>query len=341
MRRFCWFVLMFVLAGTAARAETLAIVAARDNLLISDLPEGSSGSGDHVCAGMTMTPAIRRSLFYFDLSAIPQGSVVTSATLDLYVDKLASSASGGTFDVHRMVADWGEGESDSFIGGCAGNFAEEGDATWLYRFFDFANPHESPAWASAGGDFAGQASATTQIFGLGHRFWSSAGMAADVQSWVDDPPTNYGWVVKRQFETGSANAIRFTSREYSVPPFRPTLTVEFDPALPGPVDITLSKPRLSWPPQPGATDYDVVYGNVGPLRGAAGDYAAPQAVAGCLADSVLLTIVGLGPDPAAGLAFWYAVRANGPGGTMSYDGGGEAQVTSRDPGIGSSGAGCP
>jgi hypothetical protein len=58
-------------------------------------------------------------------------------------------------------------------------------------------------------------------------------MVADVQSWLDDPEGNYGWLLKGN-EEDRATARRFGSRESENPEARPRLTVEYILPPPGP-----------------------------------------------------------------------------------------------------------
>ena len=48
-------------------------------------------------------------------------------------------------------------------------------------------------------------------------------MVADAQSWLDNPASNFGWLVLGD-ETGAATAKRFDTRESASPPI---LTIEF------------------------------------------------------------------------------------------------------------------
>ena len=48
-------------------------------------------------------------------------------------------------------------------------------------------------------------------------------MVADVQSWLDNPASNFGWLVLGD-ETAIATAKRFDTRESASPPI---LTIEF------------------------------------------------------------------------------------------------------------------
>jgi len=119
------------------------------------------------------------------------------------------------------MADWGEGTSNAGEPGGAGTTPSLGDATWNYRFFNTA------PWGTVGGDFAAGASATTTISDpLRFYTWDSTGaMVADVQGWVSQRSSNFGWAVVGD-ETGIGNAMRFDSREGTNPP---ALVVTFTP----------------------------------------------------------------------------------------------------------------
>ena len=99
-----------------------------------------------------------------------------------------------------------------------------GDATWRHRLFD------AELWASPGGDFVAEPSGSVDVGGSRSYTWpSSAGMVADVQSWLDDPASNHGWMLKGN-EGRNQTAKRFGSRENGTAGNRPQLTVEFTPA---------------------------------------------------------------------------------------------------------------
>ncbi|MGB0514856.1 MAG: phosphoenolpyruvate carboxylase, partial [Wenzhouxiangellaceae bacterium] len=150
------------------------------------------------------------------------------AALDLRVD---------SEDLHAAVAelrgdpDWSSRVPDQRavgdLGGGAGGggaTAQPGDATWLHRFFD------SEFWTTPGGDFEPTASAFAPLDGgIGtFAFESSPALIADVQSWVNQPGSNFGWILLGE-EDNPENARRIASRENTV--LAPVLEVEFIPAL--------------------------------------------------------------------------------------------------------------
>ena len=211
------------LAAVPASAQTfVSLTPDQDNTLFEPqlqtegpVAVNSNGAGPHVYIGSTISGAARRAVIRFDTSSIPPGTVVQSATLSLNLN-LTVSTDPHDHTIHRLTTDWGEGASNSITngggggGGGTGAPAEAMDATWLHTFFD------TDFWTTAGGDFAPVPSATTSVGGftaLGSYTWgSTAEMVADVQAWVDDPATNFGWIVIGD-ESTTGTARRFDSRE--------------------------------------------------------------------------------------------------------------------------------
>ena len=119
-----------------------------------------------------------------------------------------------TITLHRANADWGEAGSS---GSGQGDVAQPGDATWLFRSFN------TLSWATAGGDYAASASASQSVTDTGTPEWSGAGMVADVQFWLDNAASNFGWLILGD-ESTTSTARKFTSREGFNPP---RLTVDY------------------------------------------------------------------------------------------------------------------
>ncbi|MHC4108742.1 MAG: hypothetical protein ACYSTY_11715, partial [Planctomycetota bacterium] len=121
--------------------------------------------------------------------------------------------------LHSVLGDWGEGTSSS--GGGSGAPATLDDATWIHTFFD------SDLWVSPGGDFDELASAAIDVGSAGtYRWGSTPEMVADVQSWLDEPLSNHGWILIGDEEV-AFTVKRFASRQSSDPASRPRLVVEF------------------------------------------------------------------------------------------------------------------
>ncbi|MBI4604192.1 MAG: DNRLRE domain-containing protein [Planctomycetes bacterium] len=212
-----------LLVSDTAAAETVAIPASKDNTLYESAGGAlSNGAGPDLYAGKTAAGSIRRGIIAFEVAdSIPPGSTIQRVSLRL---SMSRSVAGPTaVDLHRVHADWGEGTSDAGSSrGGDGAPARPGDATWLHRFFDAVR------WVSAGGDFEAAPSADAVVAGQGGYVWQSEQMARDVQGWLDDPSTNFGWLLKGD-ERVSQTAKRFDSRENPVSVSRPQLLVEFAP----------------------------------------------------------------------------------------------------------------
>ena len=207
----------------AAGAESVTIEASRDNTLYEsgDAPDDqlSNGSGDSLFAGLTNAASARRALVWFDVaSALPDGATIVGAELTLTVTRTISGAQ--PMRIHRVLSDWGEAGSDAPLNEGRGTDPEPGDATWMYAFFG------TEQWETPGGDFAPDASGEASASGEGAVAWTSDGLAADVQVWIDDPGSNFGWIVLGN-ESGGASTKRFGSRENSSAGARPTLTVHY------------------------------------------------------------------------------------------------------------------
>ncbi len=186
---------------------------ASDTFLVSSAPDNNAGTDTGVAAGRDGNAGIRRGLIRFDLSGIPAGSTVTSAWLRLTVTKVPPTPVASTFDILRLLAAWGEGSKASGSGN-NGAAATSGEASWNSRL------HATTAWTVAGAlaDAAGAPSASSAVNALGDYTWSGSSLVADVQAWVSNPTTNFGWILRSQDETTPRTVRDFGSRESGNPP---------------------------------------------------------------------------------------------------------------------------
>jgi hypothetical protein len=210
------------LAGPLASAQTqVTIGAMKDNTLYESTTGAlSNGAGQHFFAGKTNRNEIRRGLIAFDIASnVPANSIITNVTLALSMSQTASGVQ--TISLHRATADWGEGVSIAGGNQGGGAPATMGDATWLHRFFN------TTFWTAQGGDFVATLSASQSVSVIGSYSWgSTAGMVSDVQEWLSNPASNFGWVVLGN-EGATLTAKRFDSRENENPNFRPRLLVTY------------------------------------------------------------------------------------------------------------------
>ena len=86
----------------------------------------------------------------------------------------------------------------------------------------------------SGGSFEGSASATVEVAAVGsYSVSSTPGLVADVQGWLDNPASNFGWALVID-SAASGSAKRFNSRENGTASSRPTLTISYESDSDGP-----------------------------------------------------------------------------------------------------------
>lgn len=236
--RFTWMsitIILFLLIFVAAEANShfipiaranpdeITIGAQKDNTLYeSDTGDTSNGVGSYFFAGSTMNGDIRRGVIAFDIAGnIPAGSTINSVTLMLNLSRTMTGDE--TVALHRLLEDWGEGTSNADANEGMGAPATEGDATWIHTFFD------TQLWTTAGGSFDSTVSGSTVVGAIGPYSWgSTAQMVADVQGWLDDPSSNFGWILIGD-EANTMTAKRFDSLQNSNAANRPMLTIDYNP----------------------------------------------------------------------------------------------------------------
>jgi hypothetical protein len=171
-----------------------------------------------------------RSLLAFDLTAIPSNAVVTSAALTVKVVTLAPEfPSPAKMDLRRLLVPWSDAA-----------------ATWTNRLISI---RWSTSGAAAPIDFTNAVTRTITVTALGpYIFLSNSNMIADVQRWVADPGSNFGWIIISEVQGTSGSECKFGTRED--PANAPSLTVQFTvPATPPtltPLPILANKFRLSF-----------------------------------------------------------------------------------------------
>ncbi len=140
-------------------------------------------------------------------------------------------------ELHKLLADWGEGTSQATGEEGQGAPATPNDATWRHRFFD------TIFWTNEGGDFSAVVSASQSVGPVGQYTWSSAQIVADVQSWLENPASNFGWLVLGD-ESTILTSKRFDTRETANPP---VLTIQY---IAGARVLPTPRPRPTPAPRP-------------------------------------------------------------------------------------------
>ncbi|MGK0154087.1 MAG: hypothetical protein ACI9SE_001038 [Neolewinella sp.] len=185
---------------------TTTIVVDKDTILYESAAGTlANGGGTTLFAGLSGQPKVRRTLLHFDVaSAIPAGSRVLSARLEVHVISVA--APNPMAAAHRVTQAWSEGTTVAPGGQGSGGTAQNGDATWLHT--DYPNS----LWNTPGGDFDGQPSFSMPLTTGSSVSSPFAGLIGDVQSWLDAPANNFGWLLMGD-EATSGGAAKLFSRE--------------------------------------------------------------------------------------------------------------------------------
>ena len=230
--------LMISLVTFCCRGETISLQPVADTTLIETAPDNNLGGVAFVNAGTAGNGSRNRALIRFDLSGIPAGALISSASLSM--DIVHQPSTGGEismFDLRRVLQDWGEGVQQPADPGSPGLGAPAapGEATWNNRFAP------GTAWSAPGGqegiDYSATISGSALVQGVGDTvlFESNAELLADIRAWLNQPAQNFGWVLMTESESLQKTARRFASRESG---FGPTLVIEFTP-VPEPSSIVL------------------------------------------------------------------------------------------------------
>jgi hypothetical protein len=147
----------------------------------------------------------RRNLLRFDVSSLPAGATVQSASLTLYVTS-RSNSNTMTAAVYPVLRYWNAGY-----------------ATW-------ATVDGSIAWTTAGcngmgTDRSGTAAASV-TFNVASGSVTTPDLTALVQGWVDAPASNYGVLLRPQGGAGIVNYY-IASAQNATLAYRPKLTVTY------------------------------------------------------------------------------------------------------------------
>src|SRR5690349_14369786 len=140
---------------------------------------------------------IRRTLLRFDLSQVPAGAVVNSATLNMTVVMVPLSPVNSTFDIRRVLQTWSEG-------GVSWNSRSGAGTPWqVPGATGSADSSSTPSSFVA----VGSANFTT------YTFPAMSGLVADVQGWINNPSSNFGWLLISENEISPRSEERRVGKE--------------------------------------------------------------------------------------------------------------------------------
>lgn len=185
----------------------------KDTTLQQQFPNNNAGTSAGLSSAQRTTSVSAKTLIQFDISSIPAGAVIVSATLRLYVAISGDATKNNT--VHRGLVDWYEGDQANGITTIDGS-------VWNYR-----NYIGSVAWSGGAGGAAGTeyVSSATGTFAAGGSGYQSADVTADVQNFYATPANNKGWWIVGQ--SGATGTKQWASSEHPSSGIRPELVIVY------------------------------------------------------------------------------------------------------------------
>lgn len=174
-------------------ATTTDFSASADSKLVENASSTNYGTDTYFeTYPWTGASATRRGLVAFDLSSIPSGSTITSATLKL----MTTSTYGNTRTIaaHRATSSWTEG---------------------------------TVTWSNFAAAFNGTATATASVSWSGSHAVRTFDVTTDVAAFVAGTSSNYGWLIKDNGEDNSQAYWGFGTKENGTSANRPVLTVVY------------------------------------------------------------------------------------------------------------------
>jgi spore coat protein A len=208
--------------GTICDTTTCEVSVTFPAILDNILYESATGNlsnalGSQLYTGNNNT-GIRRTVVAFDLSGLPNGVEIESAALKLYCN--SNSGSSIAVTAQKLLQDWGEGTSQANGNEGSGANSTTGDATWQHTFYN------TSFWNTPGGQFSSVISASTTVNATGLFTWTSPQLQDDIESWINDPATNFGWIMRGD-EATTNNTKRFSSRQNGTAVNRPHLVIDY------------------------------------------------------------------------------------------------------------------
>lgn len=226
-------VLAPIFVPAAAEATVVTVAPSRDTSIFEVQPDNNFGAQNLIVGQNAQSGAAARALLEFDIAAfVPLGSTINSVVFTIGVTRQATLRSPSAYGLHEFLNEWTEGNGAS---GNLGSPALSGETTWNNQF------HGSTAWSAAGGapgvEYVGVASGIGPVINtrdIDYVINSTPALVSDVQSWLDDPSSNYGWFMIATAEESEGSARRFSSTEVPGSQLSPRIVIDYTAPVPEP-----------------------------------------------------------------------------------------------------------
>ncbi|MFC1507237.1 DNRLRE domain-containing protein [Thermoproteota archaeon] len=202
-------ILCLVFSPQTVKATLTVIQPSNADTYLNSIQPNVNNDGYAVFNVGVSSSVITRGLVKFDLSSIPLGSTINTASLMLYGSGRSGDPTGRTYAVYRVTKDWVENQ-----------------ATWnSYR--------TGILWDTTGGDFSTDgASSTTVPSSIG--WWMTWDVTTIVKTWIEDGQPNYGFLILDLNEVvpDPTGFIGFDSKESIFTDWRPILEIDWSESAP-------------------------------------------------------------------------------------------------------------
>lgn len=195
------FVNSILIVSQSALAQSGVATVAAETSIFEEQADDNAGSYSLYCIGNLDTDETRRAFVSFSLPAIPSGALITRVVYEFVQDQVRSQGAGpltADLEMRRALADWQEGSGVQGGGPCGGG-SEVAGVTWntapgvsgtisATEFLPATNNTSITIDTDIGGD--------------------DDGLIDDIQAWVDNPASNFGWEYRVADEGVADNARR-------------------------------------------------------------------------------------------------------------------------------------
>jgi hypothetical protein len=199
-----------IFLSVTVSATTVSIQPSSQDSYISEWSSSSNNGGNDYILVNPHAGHAYRIVVKFDLSSIPSGSTVSTATLKLlYNHGTSETPAGRTYMAYRITQSW-----------------TEMGVTW--ERYDGTN-----SWATSGGDYTTSGGASS-IFPSSYG-WMSWDVTNIAKAWIETGEPNNGFLVKDDNESSFVGAIpqaNFCSREWAESDKRPILEITYTEPAP-------------------------------------------------------------------------------------------------------------
>jgi len=203
-------------AATAAPSNdvTVTLSMLADATINKTLPDLNDGASAVMSLG-NISDALRL-LIQTDVSSIPAGALIKTATLNLFLEKQkkdsASQSTPLTVNAYMLLEAWDEGTNT-------------GDETFPSDGVTWNNRTLTEPWGIQGGKVQNPQISSSNVSLSAAADWVTWDVTSLVQEWIDGISINHGMLLK----TTHGNTLTFSAQESSKPAQHPKLEVVYTP----------------------------------------------------------------------------------------------------------------